>query len=98
MMDWVHAELARFNMKEFKVQARERKHFAEELTDKALPNESHAQARTDIFDCIDCFCNPRRKRKAKSLKLKKSNWTQPSLVSGLCPTPRDAWRVLDTDA
>ena len=44
--------------------------------------DSHAEARADIFDYIECFHNPRRRRKMKSLKLKESNLTQPSVVSG----------------
>jgi putative transposase len=44
--------------------------------------ESHGEARADIFDYIECFYNPRRRRKIETLKLKKSNLTQPSVVSG----------------
>ncbi len=44
--------------------------------------ETHAEARADIFDYIECFYNPRRRRKLEILKLKKSNLTQPSVVTG----------------
>ena len=44
--------------------------------------ETHSKARADIFDYIECFYNPRRKRKLRIKKLKKSNLTQPSVVSG----------------
>jgi putative transposase len=44
--------------------------------------ETHAQARADIFDCIERFYNPRRRRKIEGLKQRKSNLTQPSVVSG----------------
>jgi putative transposase len=44
--------------------------------------ETHAEARTDIFDYIERFYNPRRKRKLEALTRKKSNLTQPSVVSG----------------
>jgi putative transposase len=44
--------------------------------------ETHAEARADIFDYIECFYNPRRKRKLEITKQKKSNLTQPSVVSG----------------
>jgi len=44
--------------------------------------QTHAEARADIFDYIECFYNPRRRRKLEILKLKKSNLTQPSVVSG----------------
>lgn len=44
--------------------------------------EGHAQARADIFDYIECFYNPRRRRKIEALNRKKSNLTQPSVVSG----------------
>ena len=43
---------------------------------------THAEARADIFDYIECFYNPRRRRKMAALKLKKSNLTKPSVVSG----------------
>jgi putative transposase len=44
--------------------------------------ESHLEARADIFDYIERFYNPRRRRKLEALKLKKSNLTQPSVVMG----------------
>jgi len=44
--------------------------------------ETHADARADIFDYIECFYNPRRRRKLEIIKQKKSNLTQPSAVSG----------------
>jgi putative transposase len=44
--------------------------------------QTHAEARADIFDYIECFYNPRRRRKLEALKRKKSNLTQPSVVSG----------------
>ena len=44
--------------------------------------DSHADARADICDYIECFYNPRRRRKMKALKLKESNSTQPSVVAG----------------
>jgi len=45
--------------------------------------ETHAEARADIFDYIECFYNPRRRRKLEIIKQKKSNLlTQPSVVTG----------------
>ena len=44
--------------------------------------ETHAEARADIFNYIECFYNPRRRRKLEALKRKKSNLTKPSVVSG----------------
>lgn len=44
--------------------------------------QSHAEARADIFDYIECFYNPRRRRKLAALKLKESNLTQPSVETG----------------
>lgn len=44
--------------------------------------ESHAQARADIFDYIECFYNPRRRRNIEALNRTKSNLAQPSVVSG----------------
>tara|TARA_R110002096_G_scaffold291269_1_gene485521 strand:+ start:54 stop:491 length:438 start_codon:yes stop_codon:yes gene_type:complete len=37
--------------------------------------DSHADSRADIFDYIECFYNPRRRRKMDALKLKESNLT-----------------------
>ncbi len=50
--------------------------------------ESYAEARADIFDYIECFYNPRRRRKMEEVKLKESNLTQPSVVSGKNPSDR----------
>jgi len=44
--------------------------------------QSHAEARADIFDYIECFYNPRRRRKMEALKQKESNLTQPSVEMG----------------
>jgi len=44
--------------------------------------QTHAEARADIFDYIECFYNPRRRRKLEVLKQKKSNLTQLSVVLG----------------
>lgn len=44
--------------------------------------ESRAEARRDVFDYIECFYNPRRRRKMKVLKLKKTNLTQQSVETG----------------
>lgn len=44
--------------------------------------ESRADARRDVFDYIECFCNPRIRRKMKVLKLKKPNLTQQSVETG----------------
>jgi putative transposase len=44
--------------------------------------ESHPEARADIFDYIERFYNPRRRRKLEALKLKKSNLTHPSVITG----------------
>ena len=44
--------------------------------------DSHADARADIFDYIECFYNPRRWRKMAALRKKESNLTQPFVVSG----------------
>ena len=44
--------------------------------------QSHAEARADIFDYIECFYNPRRRRKMEALKQKESNLTQPSVETG----------------
>ncbi len=44
--------------------------------------QTHAEARADIFDYIECFYNPRRRRKLEIIKQKKSNLTQPSVISG----------------
>lgn len=44
--------------------------------------QSHAEARADIFDYIERFYNPRRRRKVEALKQKESNLTQPSVGSG----------------
>jgi len=44
--------------------------------------QTHAEARADIFDYIECFYNPRRRRKLEAHKQKKSNLTQPSVVTG----------------
>jgi len=44
--------------------------------------DSHAEARVDIFDYIERFYNPRKRRKLEALKRKKSNLTQPSVVTG----------------
>jgi putative transposase len=44
--------------------------------------QSHAEARADIFDYIECFYNPRRRRKLEALQRKKSNLTQQSVVTG----------------
>ncbi|MEM6483492.1 MAG: IS3 family transposase [Pseudomonadota bacterium] len=44
--------------------------------------DSHAEARADIFEYIERFYNPRRRRKMKALKRKKANLTQPSVVTG----------------
>jgi putative transposase len=44
--------------------------------------ETHTEARADIFDHIERFYNPRRRRKMEALKLKKSNLTQPSVLTG----------------
>ena len=35
--------------------------------------QTHREARADIFDYIECFYNPRRRRKIEALKRKKSN-------------------------
>ena len=43
---------------------------------------THAEARADIFDYIECFYNPRRRRKLEALKRKRANLTQPSVVAG----------------
>ena len=43
--------------------------------------QTHAEARADIFDYIECFYNPRRRRKLETLKRKKANLTQPSVVA-----------------
>jgi putative transposase len=43
--------------------------------------ETHVEARADIFDYIERFYNPRRRRKMEAFKLKESNLTQPSVVS-----------------
>ena len=37
--------------------------------------QTHAEARADIFNYIECFYNPRRRRKLEALKHKKSNLT-----------------------
>lgn len=44
--------------------------------------DSHAEARADIFEYIERFYNPRRRRKMDALKRKKANLTQPSVVTG----------------
>jgi len=44
--------------------------------------ESHAQARADIFDYIERFHNPRKRRRLETFKHKKSNLPQPSVVAG----------------
>ena len=44
--------------------------------------ETHAEARADIFDYIECFYNPRRRRKLEITKQKRSNFTQQFVVSG----------------
>ena len=44
--------------------------------------QSHAEARADIFDYIERFYNPRRRRKMEALKLAESNLTQPSVETG----------------
>jgi len=44
--------------------------------------QTHADARADIFDYIECFYNPRKRRKLEVLKRKKSNLTRPSAVTG----------------
>jgi len=45
-------------------------------------NELKAEARADIFDYIECFYNPRRRRKLEINNQKKSNLTHPSVVTG----------------
>lgn len=44
--------------------------------------ESLAEARSDIFEYIERFYNPRRRRKIKSIERKKTVLTQQSVVSG----------------
>jgi putative transposase len=43
---------------------------------------THAEARADIFDYIERFHNPRKRRRLELLKRKKSLLTQPSAVAG----------------
>jgi len=40
------------------------------------------EARADVFDYIECFYNPRQKRRMESKKQIKSPLTQPSVVTG----------------
>ncbi len=47
--------------------------------------QTHAEARADISDYIECLYNPRKRRKPEALKRKKTNLTQPSVVTGLNP-------------
>jgi len=44
--------------------------------------QTRAEARADIFDHIERFHNPRKRRKLESLKLKEPNTTRPSMVTG----------------
>lgn len=44
--------------------------------------ETHAEARADIFDYIERFYNPRRRRRLEILKQKKSHLTQLSVETG----------------
>jgi putative transposase len=43
---------------------------------------TRSEARTDIFDCIERFHNPRRARKIESLKKEEVGLTQPSVETG----------------
>jgi putative transposase len=44
--------------------------------------ETHAEARADIFDYLERLYNPRRRRKLEITRQKRSNLTQPSVVTG----------------
>jgi len=44
--------------------------------------KTREEAQADIFDYIECFYNPRRRRKLKALKARKANLTHPSVVTG----------------
>jgi putative transposase len=41
--------------------------------------QTHAEARADIFDYIECFHNPRRRRQMETVKTNDLLLTQPSV-------------------
>ena len=43
---------------------------------------TRAEARADVFDCIECFHNPRRARKIEQIKKEEVDLTQPSVKTG----------------
>ncbi|MCP4995307.1 MAG: IS3 family transposase [Gammaproteobacteria bacterium] len=44
--------------------------------------QTRAKAKSDIFDYIELFYNPRRRKKLERIKLKHLCLTQPSVVTG----------------